>query len=170
MAFFHKEYDLGDKDHGIDHNACGGWDEMTKWIVEKMDGVIVLPVRMYDHSGISFAMGLDSLRYPFQCPWDSGMVGFMFVTKAKLIEEYGDNSENSQKKAMKCLQAELEVYNQYHAGDVYGYIFREKPCEACGGPGEEKDSCWGFYGSDPTKNGMSDNLDEKHREELKALV
>jgi len=171
MAFFHNRYELGDKDHGIDHTDFGGWEEMAKWIVEKMDGVIVLPVRMYDHSGIAFAMGMDSLRYPFQCPWDSGQVGFIFVTKAKLIEEYGDDSDESKAKAMKCLEGELEAYNQYHGGAVYGFILRDKPCEHCDDEtGDELDSCWGFFGHDPIENGIADHLDEKYRDELVALV
>lgn len=170
MAFFHSRYDLGDKDHGIDHTDFGGWDEMAKWIVEKMDGAIVLPVRMYDHSGIGFAMGSDSMRYPFNCPWDSGQVGFMFVTKAKLIEEYGDDSDESVAKATKCMQAELDVYNQYHGGDVYGFILRDKPCETCNGEGEETESCWGFFGDDPMTNGIADHLSEVDRQELAVMV
>ena len=170
MAFFHSRYDLGDKDHGIDHTDFGDWDEMAKWIVEKMDGAIVLPVRMYDHSGIGFAMGMDSLRYPFQCPWDSGQVGFMFVTKAKLIEEYGDDSDESVAKATECMQAELEVYNQYHSGDVYGFILRDKPCGKCNGEGEEINSCWGFFGDDPMTSGIADHLSEVDRKELATLV
>ncbi len=167
MAFFHTRHILGDKDHGIDHDDFGGWNEMAQWIEEKMDGAIVLPVRMYDHSGIAFAMGLDSLRYPFQCPWDSGMVGFMFVTKAKLIEEYGDDSDKSKAKALACMQGELKVYNQYHAGDIYGFILRDKPCEHCDDEtGDHLDSCWGFYGYDPLENGMVDHLDEKYRDAL----
>lgn len=170
MVFFHLRHNLGDTDHGIDHTEFGGWDEMGEYIVKKMDGAIVVPVRMYDHSRLAFAMGEEALRYPFQCPWDSGQVGFMFVTKAKLVKEYGDDSEKSREKAMKCLKAELEVYNQYHAGDVYGFVLRNKPCETCNGPGEVADSCWGFFGSDPIENGICGHLDPKYRKQLEALV
>lgn len=170
MAFFHNRYELGDKDHGIDHTDFGSWDEMAEYIVKEMDGAIVLPVRMYDHSGIGFAMGLDSLRYPFNCPWDSGQVGFVFVTKAKLIEEYGSDDDDAKAKAMKCLEGELETYNQYHAGDICGFILRDKPCETCDGPGEAGDSCWGFYGDNPLENGIVEHLDEQYREELKAAA
>lgn len=170
MAFFHSRYEIGDKDHGIDHAEFGGWDEMAKHIVEQMDGAIVLPVRMYDHSGIAFAMGLDSLRYPFQDQWDSGQVGFVFVTKTELIDEYGDDSEESKALALKCMQGEMEVYNQYHAGDVYGFILRDPPCETCDGEGKEADSCWGFFGDNPIENGIADHIDETLREELATLV
>lgn len=170
MAFFHSNYDLGDHGHGLDTKDFGGWDEMAKHIVEEMDGAIVLPVRMYDHSGIGFAMGEDCLRYPFNCPWDSGQVGFVFVTKAKLIEEYGSDNDEAVAKATKCMQGELEVYNQYHAGDVCGFILRDKPCKECDGVGNETDSCWGFYGDDPIENGIADHLKEADCKELKALV
>lgn len=171
MAFFHKNYDIGDKDHGLDTADFGGWEEMAKWIVEKMDGAIVLPVRMYDHSGIGFAMGTDAMRYPFNCKWDSMMVGFMYVTKAKLIEEFGDDSDESKAKATKCMQGELEVYNQYHDGDVYGFVLRDKPCEHCDDEtGDELDSCWGFFGHDPMENGIAEYLSEADRKELETLV
>lgn len=183
MAFFHDRYNIGDKDHGIDHKDFCGWEEMREWIERKMDGAIIVPVRMYDHSGIAFAMPEPLVRgqvmpslgpegnysYPFTCPWDSGQVGFMYVTRAKLIEEYGNDGEEARQKALNCMKGELEVYNQYVGNDVWGYIFRDKPCETCGGEGEETDSCWGFFGDDPLENGMSDNWDTKYADALKAF-
>lgn len=169
LALFHNRYDIGDEGHGLDPKHFDGWNAMGEHIVKELGGSIVLPVRMYDHSGIGFAMGEEAERYPFNCPWDSMQVGFMFVTTEKLIKEYGDDSADSKDKAIRCMQAELEVYNQYHAGDVCGFILRDKPCEHCDGEGEVVDSCWGFWGTDPMTNGIAENLDESLRVELETL-
>jgi hypothetical protein len=40
-------------------------------------------------------------------------------------------------------------------GDIYGFSLETVD-------GEELDSCWGFYGSDPEKNGMKDHIEEKY--------
>lgn len=43
--------------------------------------------------------------------------------------------------AEKYLKSEVETYDQYLTGDVYGYVIEDKE-------GEELDSCWGFYGEE----------------------
>jgi hypothetical protein len=101
---------------------------------------------MYDHGGISIA------THPFMCPWDSGRIGMAVITKAEIIENYGDDSSASRARARKCLEAEVETYNDYVQGEVYGYTLLDVD-------GEEIDSCFGFYGYDPTTNGIFDSID-----------
>lgn len=165
MALFHPDYDLGDKGHGLKTDDFAGWAEMSEWIARKMDGAIILPVRMYDHSGIRFAVGEDCHRYPFNCPWDSMQVGFIYVTKAKLIEEYGSDDDDARTKGLKCLKAEIEVYNQFSSGDVYGFILKDSE-------GVIDGSCWGFFGDfdNPIENGIADHLDSKYQSELVEMV
>lgn len=168
FAFFHNRYNLGDKDHGLNADDFCGWEEMEEWIMRKMDGAMVVPVRMYDHSGIGFAIPPEAFRYPYTCQWDSGQVGFAFVTNAKMQEEYkGIDPEDAKQRALNCLRGEIETYNQYHAGDVWGFILRDKPCEHCDDEeGDHLDSCWGFWGSDIETNGILDHLDEQYRTEI----
>ena len=56
------------------------------------------------------------------------------------------------------LVGEVEVYDQYLRGEVFGYqvfIFDEET-----DVWEETDeSCWGFYGDDLMENGILDNID-----------
>lgn len=58
--------------------------------------------------------------------------------------------------SVELLKAEVDIYDQYLRGDVYGYVsgYIEK-CPCCG---NEKfvasDSCWGFYGTDFASNGL----------------
>ena len=96
---------------------------------------IALPVFMYDHSGITIN------TTGFSCPWDSGQVGVIYMTKAKAIENWGKKilTKAVRQKAIDCLKSEIETLDQYLTGQVYGFrVFDPE--------GEELDSCWGFFG------------------------
>jgi hypothetical protein len=111
-----------------------------------LDAKIVMPLYLYDHSGQTIS------TKPFGCRWDSGQVGFIYVSRKKLLEEYGGKKVTKKmlETATKVLLAEVEVYDHYIRGDVYG--FKEYDAD-----GKEVDSCYGFYGEDdPNKNGMAD--------------
>jgi hypothetical protein len=58
------------------------------------------------------------------------------------------------------LLEEVEVYDQYLSGDVYGFVLKElQTCPTCNDVNEEViDSCWGFYGGDFKANGMFDAI------------
>ena len=61
------------------------------------------------------------------------------------------------KKATANLKLEVATMNQYVMGDVYGFQLIKKE-------GEEEiiiDSCSGFYGENPSKNGMLDYIKEE---------
>jgi hypothetical protein len=132
MAFFHRRYRLGDK-HNFDSSA-----ELEQFLKESKS--VYLNVYMYDHSGITIS------TRPFCCPWDSGQLGVTYVTKERIIKEYGDFSASAKERALDCLEAEVKTYDDYIRGNVYG--FRVLDGE------EELDSCWGFYGSDHKESGL----------------
>lgn len=97
---------------------------------------VALPVYVMDHSGIAIS------ERPFGCPWDSWRAGCLYVTKEKLLAEYGQDTPETRGIAKNRLRGELQEYAAYVAGDVYGYtITRESD-------GKIMDSCWGFYGED----------------------
>ncbi len=167
MACFHQKYDLGDEGHGIDHTEFGGWDEMETWIRHENPDCVILPLYLFDHSGITMSTTSAQFRACDGAGWDWGQVGFIFVSRDKINAECGGRTDEQIEEQ---LRGEVETYDQYLTGDIYGFILRDKPCETCDGPGEDLDSCWGFYGSDPTENGMSDNLDDAQRKELAVLI
>lgn len=126
------------------------------------DGYVILPLYLYDHSGISMSVGRD---YPFNCPWDSGQVGVIVCDKKTIIEEFGGNMDT----AVNALRAEVEVYDHYLRGDVYGFIIEERETEDCehcerGFDWEHVDSCGGFYGRDALDNGIAEHLSDKDAE------
>ena len=125
MICFHRRNYYGDK-HSMDQ------EEALK--LEASKDVITLPMYMYDHSGVSIR------TTPFSCPWDSGKLGFIYVTKEAVRKEYGWKvlTKSRVEKIKSYLEGEVEVYNQYINGDIWGYN--------CG-----DDSCWGFYGDYESK-------------------
>jgi len=124
--------------------------------LEKTGQVIMLPIYMYEHSGIALR------TYPFGCRWDSGKLGFIFVSKEKVRSEYGWKLINASRKEQiaKYLEGEVETYHQYVSGDVWGFqVFKGD---------EEVDSCWGFFGDDPMTNGIIDHLCEEAKQVVRS--
>ena len=129
MTCFHNRYKLGD-----DHLMSV---EVLQELVEEPD-VIALPLFLYDHSGISMR---TNRSYPFDCPWDSGQVGYIWVSKQDVRREYSVKriSQKTLERALGVLESEVEIYDQYLTGQVFGYVVENEA-------GEHLDSCWGFYG------------------------
>jgi hypothetical protein len=145
MALFHNRYTLGDSDHGM------SVEDANK--VETSKDYIALEVFGYDHGGLTISTS------PFSCPWDSGKLGIIFVSKKKVREEYSWKCITKKRMALinKYLSNEVDTYDQYLRGDVYGFICKDSN-------GVETDSCWGFYGSDITTNGIEDHTSKGWKE------
>ena len=141
MVCWHHKYRLGDE-HLYER------PENLRASLKELDAKIVLPLYLYDHSGQTIS------TKPFGCRWDSGQVGFIYVSRKKLLEEYGGKKVTKKmlEKAEKVILSEVELYDSYIRGDVYG--FKEYDAD-----GEEIDSYCGFYGdNDPNKNGIVDHF------------
>jgi hypothetical protein len=147
MICFHRRYNLGDK-HKYNSNDYSGWDEMEAAIIKNEKTAIILPLYLYDHSGITIS------TTEFSCRWDSGQIGFVYVSKEKLKTEYSVNKITQQiiEKATKVLLGEVNTYDQYISGEVYSYTL-------LGENGEVEDSCSGFFGCDIKTNGILDSID-----------
>jgi hypothetical protein len=101
---------------------------------------IGLKVWGYDHGGIVYATGDTN---PFHCPWDSGFAGIIFCSRAKARVWLGTGrlTKKHEDKVREILEQEVQIYNQWANGEVYGFTVFDPE-------GEELDSCGGFYGSD----------------------
>lgn len=118
-------------------------------------GYTILPLYLYDHSGITMR------TTPFSCPWDSGQVGVIYVSDKKARAEYGWKLITKKRRELlrTYLRNEVEVYDQYLRGDVYRYTYEEISVDQHGVETViEQDSCCGFYGRDPKENGIADQL------------
>ena len=127
MVCWHPDYLLGDEQVSrTEHEEA---QERVKEI-EKSGG-IVLPLFLYDHSGITMN------TTGFSCPWDSGQVGVILCTKEQIDDEWSGDAEA----ARLYLIGEVEVYDHYLTGNVYGYVITDPQNEE-----DHIDSCWGYYG------------------------
>ncbi len=120
---------------------------------------IALPVYMLDHSGQRVS------TRPFSCPWDSGLFGIIAVEVEKVKQAQGWKilTKARRKSIEEHLQGEVETYDSYLRGDVYGFEVTPR--------GDDQniiDSCWGYYGSDGLKEIESECkgvIDGIHRRE-----
>lgn len=142
MICSHKRYKLGDDVDrtGMDlirtFSQYDGWDEVENHIYDVLNAKVVLPLYLYDHSGISIS------TKPFSCSWDSGQIGFIYCTTADILQftlskEWDDSLVET---ATRRLESEVQIYNQYLNGEVYGYRITDSNQE-------HVDSCYGYYGN-----------------------
>ncbi len=121
---------------------------------------VVHKLYLYDHSGITMSTS------PFSCRWDSGQVGYIYAS----LERYNELTCNKHKRLTKTLRnkileelkGEVKTFDDHLTGSVYGFEINEVDED-----GDELnfiDSCYGFYGDEWFKNGMSDYVpDELHQ-------
>lgn len=138
MVCSHNRYKLGD-DHDYRTEDFNSWDEMKEQIIKDHNPKVIKPLYLYDHSGITMSTS------PFSCRWDSEQVGWIFVLTENIKGMCGDDVTDEQLE--KYLDGEVETYDQYLIGDVYGYeVFRIKKCNFDHDHEESLESVWGYYG------------------------
>lgn len=149
-------------------------DPQELWeAVQRCSDIVHARLYLYDHSGITIRMSRGG--NPFSCPWDSGMVGYIFMTKAMILENWMLPATSRltpalREKALDLMAADTETYDQFLTGDVYGYVVERIDPEEPDEEGEHEDSCWGFYGLDEAiEEGRSILKDYASREPQLAL-
>lgn len=128
-----------------------------------------LPMFLYDHSGLTISCG--ARLYPYSDRWDSSAVGWVVALKKTLMDNQIGTESTWRERAAEIMKADVEVYDQYLTGEVYGYTLYEADMpENADEPiaWEEIHSCWGFYGDDLLKNGMCENAGLGLKDALKA--
>lgn len=133
MVCLHSRYDLPNE-IDLNKNLFNTWSEIKEYITQR-GGVVILPLYLYVHSGLRIKTTFFNSR------WDSGRVGFIFTTEEKIKNHFQTDRINKEikRKVKKILKSEVDIYNRYLAGEVYGYITDFIPT------GNIVDSCWGFY-------------------------
>ena len=148
MQLFHKQYDLANE-LDIHEDDFDSWEELERKLRE--DYEIVLPVFMYDHSGVG--LSTSNGQYPYNCPWDSGQVGYIVADKQEILEWYKVKklTKAVRERAIECLNGEVKLYSQYLNGEVYAYTVEKiiKTWDAQGNEYEHEkefcDACCGYY-------------------------
>lgn len=136
-----------------EHHDYADADDALAGAKEK--GLAVFPLLKYEHGNV-----LYSVRggYPFDCPWDSGQVGFVFVEA-----EAFDNAE-------KAAQGFCETVTQWCNGEIYHYTVEDAE-------GNHLDSCGGMYGFDYCRNEGIEaadveikNIKKQRQDRLKRMI
>jgi len=112
LCFDHRHYTLGDKQT---KNA----DDVQSIINSKKH--ISLPIRIYDHGGITISTDVKS--YPYNDYWDSAFLGIIYVSLEDVRKNFKIKKVTKQfrDKAIEIMKAEVKLYSSYLEGEVYDY-------------------------------------------------
>jgi hypothetical protein len=146
MVCWHRRYNLGKKHHYADvegfmkalareldyakfDKAQAKYDDnkmtdaqfrqVVAEIVEK--NTVMLDLFVYEHGGIGMKASPVSFQAVDSAGWDWGQVGFYYATKEQVIKEFGSFNKAAKEKARKLLNGEIENYDDYLTGNVYGF-------------------------------------------------
>jgi len=179
MYCYHKNYLLGDVEESKKYkwwqDECSSWEEFGKLLKRETKALCIMPLFLYDHSGITMSTG------SFQDRWDSGQVGFAVLT-SELLKKQGWTTKMRRNwlKANKdkggyeeLIRSDVKTYDQYLRGEIFRTTLHEIKKEVVGYEGaislpgifepwvnvylqpnpkpiyhveaEEVDSCGGYY-------------------------
>lgn len=158
MTCWHSRYNLGDENEITD---SGSWR-----LLHPAADYIVLPLYLYDHSGLHIKIGsFQGLLPQGHAEFDSMQIGYISVSKAKVRDEYGVKriTAKVRKRMESYLADEVEAYNQYINGDVWCYELTDRAT------GDLVDCCGGFYGDDLKESGIWDNLPADAQTDLEGV-
>ena len=145
ITCWHRRYNIGEKHTYADPEE----------FLKEADYCLILPLYLYDHSGITISTS------PFSCRWDSGQVGYVTMTAETILKEYGSHEPCLVGKSIKQVQdyltnppnaiwrrlktrlldymkAEVNEYDKYIRGEAYGYQISHPDDDSI------DESCWGF--------------------------
>ncbi len=117
MICHHRNYSLGDVKESEQFEGFNSLKELKQALIQHYgEMAYIKPLSLYDHSTQTLAIG-----YPTDM-WDSGYVGFIFVTKEQARKEYGVKriTKSVIEKIERVAQGEVEEYNKVWLwGEVY---------------------------------------------------
>ena len=129
MLCKHRRYSLGDENNISIQQI---YHDVLDMLNGKKKDVVVLPLYLYDHSGITMN------TTGFSCPWDSGLVGCIYADYNKIRSWYGVKKVTKKliEKVKDTFRSEVKAYADYISGNVYSYTILKD--------NEEMDSCGGY--------------------------
>jgi len=132
MALMHSRYDLG---HDLDVvDRANSLTELRSLIEELYDVAYIAEVHLYDHSGLRVKVGPFSGLSQGHARFDSGPVGYAFITEEGAGDDWDDD------KLEEVVEAQTKHLDKFLRGDVWRY-------EVVSNDEDEEllDSCGGFY-------------------------
>jgi len=118
---------------------------------------LIEPISKYEHGAINYYLGDQK-----KCQFDSGIAGFYIITKDSLKACYGSKRPKN-KTLSKHIKAEIEIYNNWANGEVFGFMLEEIDKREIDGKEfinkEIIDSCWGFYDIEDIREYLPDSFE-----------
>lgn len=157
MWCVHGRYHLGDDTNPWPRRGC------TVEEIEEREGPLALikPLYLYDHSGITIS------TTPFSCRWDSGQVGWVFITQERAEKTYKPSTNPTVNDwALAILNAEVAAYDHYLTGQIYAWGLHDSL------DGECIDAAGNYYDADEAwahaLKALDDAVEEDEPEGLSA--
>lgn len=180
MICWHRRYLLGDEKERDSYSSprdfmlsLAGIDEDNKYYSrmneeELMEAAsdkahkkyVILPLYLYDHSGITMNTS------GFSCRWDSGQVGFIYVELKGIAKKHGftkkwlkqyHDGKTMTEVAREILKGEVETYDHFLTGNCFGWqAVRPEDWNEEDESGDDFDACWGYYGDDHDASGLKE--------------
>lgn len=122
--------------------------------IKKHTKAVVLPIYVYNHSGISISTSSNKYRMFDGAGWDWGISGMIYADESTIKKEYGGDkvTDEMRTKAIEVLNGEIKTLNMYFQDEVYWFSVKEYD--------EMVDSCGGIFAEDL----------EELKKELKSMV
>lgn len=136
-----RRWTIGEK-HSLEVHEIKEIEASSKYIYKN--------VYKYEHSDISLS------TEPYSCPWDSGKIGIIAVSKEKIRKWYNCKriSQKTIDTALEALTQEIKDYSTYLNGEVVGYqIYKSDSTELI-------DSCYGYYSEDAAVQDAKNIIDD----------
>lgn len=183
MICFHRNYELGDKEHGInkeayydddkgeeiDMNSLEDIAEQIRYKAKDRGGVVsMISLTLYDHSGISMSTGTKYESGYCDARWDCSDVGFIVAYRDDVLKEFNVKKITKRivNKVDEMLKQEVSTYDQYLRGDVYD-MWIDDLDEVSGGYYDEES---GLEWARETIDCHIEKMQKEKTNKLKALI
>jgi hypothetical protein len=163
IVHWSKRYNLGEEQVRFETRA-----EHQEFEEQMGEHPVALPLYLYDHGTLSISTG------SFHTAWDSGRVGYVYASREDILKNFPEwkrITKRRKKLVRKILESEIETFDMYIRGEVYGYHIVTPS-------GETIPGYYGFYGN-PEESGLLDEAksivdyeeekrQEREREQVRA--
>lgn len=138
--------------------------ELQKFLL-KTGKFLSYNVYRYSHSGVVYKVADVN---PFACPFDSGLCGWIVISKAAACEHYGvkNITKDVADKIREYAESQIDVYGLYRNGEVF--CLQWKVVNTQNEELEDVECCGGFFGYDVKTNGMLDYIPEPFKTKFES--
>lgn len=124
-----------------------------RWDSGQVGWIVVLKKTIIKECGAEYVLDNAGERIKVEHPHENGPSTWSYLTRPLTDKTW-------RSRAMEIMKGDVEVYDQYLTGDVYGFtLYSADPVDEDETPDwAMEDSCWGFFGSDVLENGIVDHV------------